>query len=195
MKSSMRMSLSNAIYFSMVFIERQTAHQTIRDPAMTSPIYTRGYPSSTRYGDLYALSAKRNPEMTATKKAYGKNPVPRSSFVRVMRDFFSCFSIRTCTGERENATISPTISRTHPAMSGAWISIVVRNGRATINTTERRETFPEIREETLLYSSHRPSFSSVPFRNDDVVPLANALSPTAIQMLPRRNTRKPSAER
>jgi hypothetical protein len=52
-----------------------------------------GYPSDTRYGERNALSAKRNPEIIATKRAYGKNPVHLRSRITIRSDFLSSSSI------------------------------------------------------------------------------------------------------
>lgn len=73
------------------------------------------------------------------------------------------------------------------------MSISIRNGRVTIKIREKSETFPDTRDAMTRYSPPLQSFSSVPFRNDEVVPLAKALIPRDIQILPRAKTQKPSA--
>jgi hypothetical protein len=133
--------------------------------------------------------------MIATKIACGKNPVPLSSRIRSGKDFFSCFSILECIGTIVKATISHTISRIPAKTSGARISICVSDGSASMNTIDSNDIFPDILDETFLYSSQRPSFSSAHFRNDALVPLEKALSANDIHMPPSVKTTKPSAIR
>ena len=133
--------------------------------------------------------------MTDAKSAYGKNHLPRSSCRRVRIHFFSCVSIFTCTGTSSMATMSPMTSIASPIMSGTLMSIFVKKGSKTIKRIETRETFPEIRDAVIRYSSQRQSFSSVPLRNDDKVPVEKALLPSAIAILPAQNTQKLSATR
>lgn len=71
--------------------------------------------------------------------------------------------------------------------------ILVRNGNPTMSAIERSETLPDIFDATTRYSLPRPSFSRVPFRKDEVVPLEKALAPSDIQIPPRVNTQKLSA--
>lgn len=117
-QSSTSMSFWNEIYFSICLIDLPTAHQIIRDPPMTRPIYARGQPSSVRNGERQALSAKRKPEITAAKNAQEKNHFSRTSEIRVRTHFFSCFSIRVCTGTSKRAMKNPKISRRSQIQSG-----------------------------------------------------------------------------
>jgi hypothetical protein len=80
-------------------------------------------------------------------------------------------------------------------MSGIFILISVKKGSVTINMIDTSATFPDIFDAITLYSSPRPSFSRVHLRKDDVVPVANALHPSAIKILPRVNIQKSSAIR
>lgn len=60
---------------------------------------------------------------------------------------------------------------------------------------ERNETFPDIREATKRYSLPRSSFSRVPLRNDEVVPVEKAFCPTDIQIAASAKIQKLSATR
>lgn len=75
------------------------------------------------------------------------------------------------------------------------MSILVRNGSPTIKRIEVSETFPDIRDAIIRNSLPRPSFSSVPLRNEDVVPVAKALRPRDIQIEPSENIQKSPAMR
>lgn len=154
-----------------------------------------GYPRETRYGERYALSAIRKPAMIATKKAYGKNPVHLSSWMSMRSGFFSSCSICVCIDTMLSAMRSPSISITRARMMGARISISMKNGSVIINAIEIREIFPDIFEDTTLYSSPRPSFSRAHFRNDALVPLEKAPSESDIQIPPSAKTTNPSAIR
>jgi hypothetical protein len=112
----------------------------------------------------------------------------------IFNGFLSFFSIRVCTGISKQAIISPKKSNIQAIIRGPLISICVRNGSVIMNPIDISDTFPDIRDDTDLYSSHRPSFSSVPLRNELLVPLEKALSHTDIQIAPSENMRNPSAK-
>jgi hypothetical protein len=155
-----------------------------------------GYQISTRYNERYALSARRKPLIIPAKSAYDRNHFSLLiSRIIFSIHFFSAFSILVCMENNERAIASQMISIISPIISGSFMSICVKNGRVIINMIDNRDTFPEIDDATDLYFSHRPNFSRVHLRSDDIVPLEKALHHSAINMLPRVNIQKLSAIR
>lgn len=105
--------------------------------------------------------------------------------------FLSDFSIFEWTGTRDIATISPIISRHSHTIRGILISKVVRVGSRIINITDRSETSHEIRDDICRNSFPRFNFSRVHLRNDEDVPIANALAQRDIQILASVNKKNP----
>lgn len=192
--SSIVMSLWNEIYRSIVVIYRPTAHHTSRDPPMTRPIQMSGQPREVRQGERKALSAKRNPPIVPEKSAYGRNPVPRDSRIRVSIHF--CFTMDhfAWTSKSENATKSHMTSSMSVAMIGIRISIEVRSGSQILSTIDMSAILPLILEETLRYSSHLQSFSSVFLRNTLAIPELNASLPSDIHIAANTKLMNPSAK-
>jgi hypothetical protein len=78
-------------------------------------------------------------------------------------------------------------------MSGIFISILVNNGSVTIKMIDNSATLPDIFDAVTRKVSHCPIFSRVHLRNDELVPVANALQPSAIKILPRVNIKNHQA--
>lgn len=152
-----------------------------------------GYPRLVRYGLLNDPSTIRNAAIIAENTMMESSPDHLDSLIvdlKFENVILSCFSVLPLAGNKENATISHTISIPNQIIKGNFKLICVKNGNATIKNILKNDTHPLIEDDILLNLSSIFRLVNVSWRNAEVFPVENASIPSDINNEPIRKNRK-----